>query len=147
MYTLTYRSIAVVRPSDRQMERILENARHRNSIQNITGCLIHFSGGFIQLIEGEKDDVLDLFEKIKEDPRHEEVNLFSQDVIKERSFPDWGMLYLNADGTNATTYELENFKRNLIILADLSKPSNVTAMLFWKHLRFMVLFPPLLSEG
>ncbi|WP_373518739.1 BLUF domain-containing protein [Pricia sp.] len=44
----------------------------------MTGCLIYYMGVFIQVLEGEKFNVLRLFKIIKKDKRHCEVHLFGR---------------------------------------------------------------------
>ncbi|MEH6682567.1 MAG: BLUF domain-containing protein [Sediminicola sp.] len=141
MYTLTYESKAAMDLTPDQMEELLISARSKNTRLGITGCLIFYNGAFIQVIEGNRSDVMALFEKIKEDERHTEVHLFSDDEIKERTFSDWGMAYYPLDKNKASQNELEQFKKNLFLLADLSNPKNITAVLFWKRMKFMISSP------
>ena len=84
-YTLTYES-EIVNPMDsHEMGLLLEQSRNNNKRDNITGCLIYYMGGFIQVLEGEKTKVLDLYEKIKLDERHKNVHMFSEDDDVERA--------------------------------------------------------------
>ncbi|MBW8245161.1 BLUF domain-containing protein [Muricauda oceani] len=77
IYTLTYESV-IVKPMDNQeMGLLLEQSRNNNIRDNITGCLIYYMGGFIQVLEGDRTKVLELYEKIKLDKRHKNVHMFS----------------------------------------------------------------------
>ncbi len=143
MYTLTYESVATSSFKSSEMEELLEKARANNQSVNITGCLIYFKGGFVQLLEGDKLKIVDLFTKITKDPRHKNVTLFSEDEISKRTFPNWGMAYYPINENNTDKYEYEQFKRNLILLSDLVEPTSVTSKQFWKNIKNIIIDPPL----
>jgi hypothetical protein len=44
---------------------------------------------------------------------------------------------------HATKYEFEQFRRNLIMLSDLVKPTSETAKQFWKKIKNLISHPPL----
>lgn len=143
MYTLTYESIAVKRMGSGEMDELLAKARKFNNSQGITGCLVYYMGGFVQVLEGDKQAVENLYEKIKVDKRHKNVNMFSSDEIKSRTFPNWGMAYYPIDESKTSEVEYEQFKRNLLLLADLVEPTNITAKMFWKRIKLLISKPPL----
>ncbi|WP_373519963.1 BLUF domain-containing protein [Pricia sp.] len=142
MYTLTYESKSTGNPTDRDMEELLTLARAKNYLEGITGCLIYYMGIFIQVIEGDKFNVLRLFNTIKKDKRHRGVHLFSDDEIDERNFPDWAMGYCSIDRNLPGTKEFDHFKKNLSLFADLSASKNITAKLFWRRVKFLISSPP-----
>lgn len=135
MYTLTYESVEAKRISSAEMEDLLEQARENNQKNKITGCLVYYNGRFIQILEGEREVVLNLYKKIQQDARHKEVHLFSDDDIEERTYPNWGMAYYPVDPNVFSKSELEQFRRNLLLLSDLSQSKSVTAHLFWKRIK------------
>lgn len=143
MYTLTYESMAVRALTNAEIEELLKEARSFNEHNGITGCLISYQGYFIQILEGDQKVVQALYDRIRRDPRHTDVKMFSEDHISERDFPDWDMAFYNIDENSFSPSELEQFKSNLTLLADLSKPTNVTAILFWKRIKFLISFSPL----
>lgn len=58
----------------------------------MTGLLLYDNKGtFIQALEGDEEQVDSLFNKIREDKRHNRVNRISRKNIKSRAFPDWKM--------------------------------------------------------
>ena len=73
------------------MEDILTKARTRNEALDITGVLIYVEGVFIQVLEGEKDRVLELMRSIESDPRHNALKLFYQAELSCRTFDAWRM--------------------------------------------------------
>ena len=143
MYTLTYESTATNTVKGAEMEELLEKARTNNSRDGITGCLIYYKGSFVQLLEGDKKKIEALYAKIQKDERHKNVTLFAEDEISTRMFPNWGMAYYPINENHATKYEYEQFKRNLIMLSDLVKPTSVTAKKFWKKIKNLISDPPL----
>tara|TARA_R110000744_G_scaffold113488_1_gene212558 strand:+ start:154 stop:585 length:432 start_codon:yes stop_codon:yes gene_type:complete len=143
MYTLTYESTATNTVQGIEMEELLEKARFNNQRDGITGCLIYYNGGFVQLLEGDKKKIEALYIKIKEDDRHKNVTLFSDDEISKRTFPNWGMAYYPINENHATKYEFEQFRRNLSMLSDLVEPTSSTAKQFWKKIKNLISDPPL----
>ena len=80
---------------------ILTTARKFNSENNITGMLLYKAGVFLQLLEGDKKDVLSLFGRIATDPRHESISTLLTQVSNERIFEHWSMGYGELDGNLA----------------------------------------------
>ncbi|MEH6514490.1 MAG: BLUF domain-containing protein, partial [Maribacter arcticus] len=88
MYTLTHESTATNTVKGAEMEELLEKARSNNQNDDITGYLIYYKGGFVQLFEGDKRKIEVLYVKIKKDELHKNVTLFSEDEISKRTFPN-----------------------------------------------------------
>jgi len=70
---------------------LLIDSRENNEKHNITGSLICRADIYLQMLEGPKKKVFEVFEKIKKDDRHLEVEVLSEGTIKERLFPNWAM--------------------------------------------------------
>jgi hypothetical protein len=70
---------------------LLIDSRENNEKHNITGSLICRADIYLQMLEGPKKKVSEVFEKIKRDDRHLEVEVLSEGTIKERLFPNWAM--------------------------------------------------------
>ena len=138
MYTLTYESKAVGKPTAAEMEELMEKSRTNNLACDITGCLVYYNGGFIQIIEGEKATVLALFEKIKLDKRHRKVHLFSECKIAQRTFNNWGMPYLIPRENTSSRFEVDQFKNNISLLSELSEQTNTTVLLFWRRIKLLL---------
>lgn len=80
--------------SEEELAELLSSARAKNLDNQITGLLLYKAPLFMQLIEGPEDVVLELFETIKQDPRHGNVSGLVRDPITERTFPDWQMGFI-----------------------------------------------------
>lgn len=91
---LIYISQANPKPTKESIEAILYSARRRNAELGITGLLI-FDGEsrFWQVLEGKKVDVEAVYQRITEDERHTDIQLFSVRQIQKREFPQWLMGY------------------------------------------------------
>ena len=70
---------------------LLIDCRENNVKNNITGSLICRADIYLQMLEGPKKKVLELFKKIERDDRHLEVDVLSEGPTKERLFPNWAM--------------------------------------------------------
>jgi Sensors of blue-light using FAD len=75
----------------RLIDDILEKSRRNNPAQGITGILCYSGDTFIQVLEGGRDEVCDLFNNIVRDARHDNVRLLAYDEIRERKFCNWTM--------------------------------------------------------
>lgn len=93
MYELLYTSVATSNPSDKVILDILEISREKNKRLKITGMLLYYNQEFIQLLEGSKKDVTELFKTIEIDERHTSVKVFYEGPIDKRAFSDWSMAF------------------------------------------------------
>jgi hypothetical protein len=76
-----------------ELEALLTKCRLNNASLGITGILLFNEGSFFQVLEGEKNEVESLFEKISKDKRHNKTTKIIMEPIKERSFANWSMGY------------------------------------------------------
>lgn len=90
---LAYTSVAAVGFQEDELTRILEHSRTHNASVGITGVLLYVRGSFIQVLEGKRAAVEALYECIKKDPRHINVNLLLNRPIVQRLFSNWAMGY------------------------------------------------------
>ncbi|UTA48342.1 BLUF domain-containing protein [Simiduia sp. 21SJ11W-1] len=100
IYTrLTYASTATFATNSRggiesDVARILLQSRKNNSHVGVGGVLHYGNGYFFQCLEGPRDRVNALYQKISEDPRHKNVQVLSMVTISARLFDRWSMKYL-----------------------------------------------------
>jgi hypothetical protein len=62
--------------------------------------LLFRSGNFLQVLEGKKETVLALYEKIVRDPRHTRRKTLFQGNSIQRDFPDWSMGFHDLSSPN-----------------------------------------------
>jgi hypothetical protein len=70
---------------------LLDRARDKNKRLGITGMLLYVENSFFQVLEGESEVVLPLYQEIVLDPRHTSVTTVIAEPLPERAFPDWTM--------------------------------------------------------
>lgn len=97
LYQLIYVSDAREAMSQDSIELLLKRCRHHNDERNISGLLLYSGGHFIQLLEGHQPVLANLFAKISDDERHQNVQQMYFAAANERLFPDWRMGLLNLD--------------------------------------------------
>ncbi|MBV9829379.1 MAG: BLUF domain-containing protein [Alphaproteobacteria bacterium] len=95
LYSITYVSAAVRLFQRGELADLLEHGASNNRRRGITGLLLYIDGNFIQLIEGEKDVVSDLFEQIRLDPRHRTVITLTRGRIEQRHFANVSMGFID----------------------------------------------------
>ena len=90
---LLYCSVSVAPDlTNADLDRILVSARRRNLTQDITGMMIYHRGEFVQILEGEKKSIENVYEKfICTDTRHTAINKVLVIAITHRSFSEWSM--------------------------------------------------------
>lgn len=91
IYQLFYVSTAKVGFVQSDVDAILKKARMFNPSQQLTGMLLFRAGIFLQLLEGDKEKVNALYQKIKKDPRHRNVFTIFENTAQQRIFRDWSM--------------------------------------------------------
>jgi len=91
MHTLIYLSASSFLFSNEEIIDILNTSQSNNLRNDITGVLLYHEGSIIQILEGEREVIHTLFNKICLDRRHKGIIKVLDSVIKERSFADWSM--------------------------------------------------------
>lgn len=96
IYQVIYVSSASSLLGEEELILLLNASKPRNESNGITGMLLYKEGNIIQAIEGPRENVRRLMDKIKSDDRHHGVIELLQEVNNQRHFPDWSMDYVNA---------------------------------------------------
>jgi hypothetical protein len=92
---LLYASRASAAVSQQTMDAILERSRANNPALGITGVLCHSGDVYMQVLEGGRDAVNNLYNRIAADVRHKQAMLLHYDEISERRFAGWTMGQVN----------------------------------------------------
>lgn len=96
LWQLIYSSKAAQPMTAAALEEILADARAGNARHDITGALVYVDGVFIQILEGDRDDINRLLANIADDPRHHSLKVFYEAEIERRAFASWRMAYVAA---------------------------------------------------
>ena len=73
------------------LAQILEQSRNNNPPLGVTGMLCISENLFVQVLEGGRDEVCELYNSITRDARHRNIRLLSYEEISERQFGSWTM--------------------------------------------------------
>lgn len=111
LFHLGYTSTETRPMSVGELWGLLEVARDSNEKLDITGLLLHRQHSFFQVLEGYKEDVLDLFARIQSDDRHKRVEVLFDGEIESREFTDWRMGFVQLDAIDAS--RIPGFSRYL----------------------------------
>lgn len=91
LYRLVYTSARSSQCDEKEIDKILAASRRNNKPLDITGVLLHTHDRFLQVLEGEKDKVMTLYQKIEKDKRHGGSMMRFCEPVDERHFGDWNM--------------------------------------------------------
>jgi len=73
------------------LDAIREDSQRRNAALGVTGAMFVCEGHFLQVLEGGKCAVLQVYGAISADPRHHDLNLVEARPIQSRLFQDWSV--------------------------------------------------------
>lgn len=91
MYHLIYTSYAIEPFDEPKLIELLKKARENNRLLDITGMLLYVNGKFMQVLEGKRQTVKDLYSHISNDVRHKRVTTLLEGESPNRIFDRWSM--------------------------------------------------------
>ncbi|MFM2326920.1 MAG: hypothetical protein RIR31_1122 [Bacteroidota bacterium] len=138
MYELVYCSLAKRSLNENDILDILNTAKAFNSKNGITGCLLYYKNEFIQILEGEKKAVKELYKNIQHDSRHSAVTLMIDDELEDRKFNDWSMAYYELNNQHMDELGNSIFVENFMALSNLARQTTLTVKLFWKMAKLLI---------
>ena len=97
-FYLAYISTATRLFDQDQLEGLLAACRRNNAARDISGALIYAGGTFMQVIEGDEDEVRALYGRIRRDPRHHDLIKLDEGEEEDREFGDWSMAFRDFTG-------------------------------------------------
>lgn len=83
MYYIGYLSAESFPYFKETIRHILNHSQKKNVDLKIKGILVYIEGSIIQILEGKKEDVITLFEKIHSDARHTGVTKIIEGLQKK----------------------------------------------------------------
>ncbi|WP_245259488.1 BLUF domain-containing protein [Methylobacterium sp. 10] len=90
-----YFSRNTVQGGDRAMltnlRDIVSTSQRNNSRDGITGFLIFDKTWFVQILEGDKTQVMETYNRIARDTRHSTATIMNVRDVEARLFPNWTM--------------------------------------------------------
>ncbi len=139
LYELLYTSVAKRSMSSLELIELLEQSREKNLRLNITGLLVYHNREFMQIIEGEKETVLELYDTIANDERHTSVKTFWERSISERGFSKWAMGFINPENLELSTLKgYSRFLKEGFSLTDITSRKTVGKKLILNFRKILI---------
>lgn len=108
-YAISYVSTAKIDLPDQGVQDIMTTAVNFNKAEKITGLLLYNERNFFQLIEGEKKTIEDLYERIVQDSRHQNIIKILEKPVFKNSLDG----YLTDFITDKNKFEQSRFEEYL----------------------------------
>ena len=141
MFELSYKSKAIDTIIEKDIVEILNSAQEFNSENNITGCLVFYENSFIQILEGEKSVVKQIFAKICQDSRHENIRVLAEGDKDIRFFPNWDMAYTSINKDKCKSDDVLSYANNLLLLSEFIEKPTTTLKMFWAGINRLIVNP------
>ena len=97
---LLYASRAAEAVTQELIDAILQSSRKHNPALGITGVLCYGGDVYMQVLEGGREAVNELYNKIVRDERHRNIALLHYQEVAERKFAGWTMGQVNLGKVN-----------------------------------------------
>ena len=97
---LLYASRPVAPLTTEVVDAILAQSRAHNPKLGITGILCYSHDLFLQVLEGSRDAVCEMYNTIVRDDRHTHVRILCYEEIAERRFGNWTMGHVDVTTIN-----------------------------------------------
>jgi len=97
MRQILYVSTSTVPGDKADLSGILNQSRHNNAVDGISGLLWSDGKHFLQVIEGPDESVATTFARIEQDPRHQDIAIILDRQIEAREFGGWLMVHRRAN--------------------------------------------------
>jgi len=93
LHQIMYISTVVGTVTPQECAAIAQLSATNNRRDDVTGLLLFNSRRFLQVLEGPKDAVDRIFNRINADPRHRAVVKLREGPIATREFGEWAMAF------------------------------------------------------
>ena len=88
-HTICYLSKEAEALKDSELERLFKFIVTMNPTLNISGALLYNNNFFLQVLEGKKEIIKELFAKIRKDKRHKDILMILDQKIENRIFENY----------------------------------------------------------
>lgn len=108
IYSYAYRSTPTVAGDafEANLANILDHSRWWNSENDVTGALLAWEGGFVQILEGSQATIAVLIDNLRCDCRHRSMQSLLTEFRSERRFSRWAMARVPASASDLQLDEL-----------------------------------------
>ena len=139
MFEVSYRSKSSPFLTDSELASLNEQATQRNRELGLSGCLVFYENNFFQILEGPKKNVLTVFNDIKNDSRHSDVEVIWKGPRDLKIFPDPGMMLLSDRDTQTDASTGRNLAFDMKTLIINSEFQGMSSRMFWERIRNRIL--------
>jgi hypothetical protein len=94
----------MVGENEQALKPIWDSAIKHNQVNGITGMLLYYKGGFIQVLEGSRAKVMETFERIGKDTRHHHITTLTITEVPSRQFGTWSMGFKHISANEAAKF-------------------------------------------
>ncbi|WP_209348423.1 BLUF domain-containing protein [Pontixanthobacter sp. CEM42] len=91
MHSLIYVSTVADGVKREDVDALADAAATNNALAGVTGMLAYNGQHFMQLLEGRRDVIDELIEKVSLDARHRDLAIIRREDKTTRECPDWSM--------------------------------------------------------
>ena len=100
MRQVLYVSTSTSPPRQAVVDAILQQSRHNNALESVTGLLWVRRDRFLQVLEGPDEAVRLTLDRIVKDPRHRDVEVLVDRDLDQREFGSWSMALRHSGETD-----------------------------------------------
>jgi hypothetical protein len=87
------------------MGNLMEDAKLYNRKCGVTGALWYDGERFLQLLEGDKDALNQVFKRIAKSRYHQDIDVLCFSEVEDRIYRDWAMSYFGSSSHNREVAE------------------------------------------
>lgn len=118
-YAIVYVSNAAGELNELEVQQLLAGSKRDNNKKDVTGILLYSESNFFQVLEGEKKTVLDLYDTIQQDKRHNNlIQIFGKEINNE-SFDGYESDFISEN----TEIDQEKMQHYIDYIKVLDKPT------------------------
>lgn len=96
------------------IKEIINTAQKVNPELGISGLLVFSNEFYLQVLEGPRNRVNELYFRIQKDPRHADPQMLAYRDIHQRDFSDWSMAWANETQDKKDIYFKYCASRNFV---------------------------------
>lgn len=129
LLSVAYVSRPKCRFTNLELADLWEGATEKNERLGITGGLYYDGRVFFHVLEGDSAVVWPLLERIRQDPRHSDLEVLAENDIASPSFRYWPVKFIDGRGSERLQEKFAPEALGTMRLADLNSNAFMLAML------------------
>ncbi len=94
----------MVGDNEKELKAIWDSSVKHNQLNGITGMLLYYKGGFMQVLEGSRPKVMETYERLCQDKRHHHITILTIAEVKSRQFESWCMGFKHISAMEAAKF-------------------------------------------